>query len=315
MAARKIDQKGYKYYVFNTKTQKIITGWEYREDAYDFIKESGNENHKVYTRTYLAHQLDTDPAINANWSAELGKPYAVKPEVVLYGDLRKDVVIPEIKIRYNKGMAFTKISSSKEVYEFLKKVYGRSIGIQENFVLLLADNALNIFGYYKHTVGTPTSTLADIPMLLGIVLKSMARSFIVSHNHPSGNKQPSDADKSLTRSIVRAAETMQLRMLDHIIVTKDNGYYSFADEGTLSGISLEGIKKDAHAGNLEKRLRKEVFDQLQKVNKNKMLTPKIYDLIQTEKGYAWVEQRIISMVIRDGITISACIPQIETELE
>lgn len=315
MAARKIDQKGYKYYVFNTKTKKIITGWEYREDAYDFIKENGNENHKVYTRTYLAYQLNIDPASNNSWSAELGKPYKALPEVVLYGDLRKDIQIPEIKIRYNKGKAFTKISSSKEVYEFLKKVYGRSIGIQENFVLLLADNALNIFGYYKHTVGTPTATMADIPMLLGIVLKSMARSFIVSHNHPSGNTQPSDADKSLTRILKNAADAMQLSMLDHIIVTKDNGYYSFADERTLSGISLEGIKKDAPAGTLEKRLRKEIFDQLQKVNKNKMLTPKIYDLIQSENGYSWVEKRIISMVIQDGITISACIPQIENELE
>lgn len=316
MAARKIDQKGYKYYVFNTRTKKIITGWEYREDAYDFIRENDLDNGilKVYTRTYLAHQLDMDPARNSSWGTEIGKPYDMKPEIVLYGDFRKDIQIPEIKIRYNKGKPFAKISSSKEVHDFLLKVYGRNIGIQEHFVLLLADNSLNIFGYYKHTVGTPTSTMADIPMLMGIVLKSMARAFIISHNHPSGNTSPSDADKSLTRSVSKAAETMQLRMLDHIIVTKDNGYYSFADHGELSGITLEGVKKEAPAGNIEKRLRKEIYDQLQKVNKNKALTPKVYELIQTEKGYGWMEQRIINMVIRDGITVSACIPQIEEEL-
>ncbi|MBU0489985.1 MAG: JAB domain-containing protein [Bacteroidetes bacterium] len=314
MAVRKIDQKGYKYYVFNPKTKKIITGWEYRNDAYDFVKEADSNDLKVYTRTYLAYQLGIDPAHNKSWGAELGKPYPTTPEVVLFGDFRKDVQIPEIKIRYNKGKPYAKLTTSEDVYEFLLKVYGRSVDIQEQFVILLADIQLNIIGYYKHTIGTKNSVIVDVPMILGIVLKSLATSFIVSHNHPSGTTKPSESDIKLTRNLQKAAATMKLTMLDHIIITKNNGYYSFADEGVLEEISISGVKKSATTGSIEKRLRKEVFEQLQKVQKNRNLTPKVYEAIQSQKGYEYMERRIINMVITDGITISACIPQIESEL-
>lgn len=312
----KIDQKTYNFYVYNPKTKKIITGWEYKSDASDFITENGHAQLKIYTRRFLK-QKGTDPTENDNWGVGLlagTKPYKNKPEMVLYGNFQKDINIPEIKLRYNRGKNFSKINSSKDIYEFLLKVYGRSISIQEQFVLLLTDNSLNILGYYKHTVGTPIATMADIPMLMGIVLKSMARSFIVSHNHPSGKNKPSDPDKELTKTLQKASENLNLKMLDHIIVTKENGYYSFADSGSLSGVSLSGIKKNNNDESLEKRLRQEIFEQLQKVNKNKMLTPNIYNLIQTQNGYAYIEQRIINMVINDRITISASIPQIETEL-
>jgi len=237
--------------------------------------------------------------------------YKPIPEVVLSGDFRSDIQIPEIKVRFNRGKTFGKISNSDDVHKFLLRVYGRSIGLQEHFVLLLTDNSLNILGYYKHTVGTPVSTLADIPMLMGIVLKSMARSFIVSHNHPSGNRNPSDADRQLTHKIKQAAATVNINFLDHVIVTKENGYYSFADNGSLSGIPKSGKVQDS-SPNLETQLRQEILNQLKRVNSN--LTPNIQRIIQTKKGYLWMENRIIDMMISDGITASSAIPQIESEL-
>lgn len=65
---------------------------------------------------------------------------------------------------------------------------------------------------------------------------------------------------------------------------------------------------------LEKRLRQEIMEQLKKLNSRPKLVPNIYQLIQTKKGYQWVESRIIQMIINDGITVSACIPHIENEL-
>ncbi|WP_232424853.1 JAB domain-containing protein [Algoriphagus resistens] len=53
-----------------------------------------------------------------------------------------------------------------------------------------------------------------------------------AHNHPSGNRLPSEQDKLLTRKLVRIGRELDLSVLDHIIVTAD-GYYSFADEGEL----------------------------------------------------------------------------------
>jgi DNA repair protein RadC len=60
----------------------------------------------------------------------------------------------------------------------------------------------------------------------------MATGLIVSHNHPSGNLQPSQADIDLTRKIKEAGRFLEIQLLDHIILTTE-GYYSFADEGLI----------------------------------------------------------------------------------
>ncbi len=330
MAQRKIDRKAYRFYVYNPRTGKLVSGWEYREDARDFVRETDNPGLKVYTRSYV-ERLGADPTKNNSWYGELGaysaknnsgngklgamkptiKKYKTIPEVVLSGDFRKDIQIPEIKIRYNRGKTFGRISSSKDVYEFLLRVYGRAISLQEHFVLLLTDNNLNILGYYKHTIGTPVSTLADIPMIMSIVLKTMARSFIVSHNHPSGNTSPSEADRRLTKQIRAAAEKLNLSLLDHLIVTRE-GYFSFADQGELSGLGNVGKTKKTE--NIETELREAILEQLKKVQAKPELTPSVHRIIQSEKGYRWLENRIIQLMISDGLTPSATIPQIEAEL-
>jgi DNA repair protein RadC len=314
MAYNKHDRKAYKYFVYNPQFQKIISGWEYKVDAFSHKQELNFTGLKIYTRTYL-ERIGIKPSSNKNWGTDLGVvKYKPQQEVVLSGDFRKDIQIPEIKVRFNKGKTFGKIQDSRDVQNFLKKVYGRQVGVQEQFVMLLMDNSLNILGYYKHTIGTPVSTLADIPMLMGVVVKSMARSFFVSHNHPSGNKRPSDGDRQLTTQLKKAAKTLNVQFLDHIIVTPKNGYFSFADEGQLSGLPSLGKPSKSKNTSLENRVRQEVLLQLQKVQRNKELTPNIYKLIQQKNGYAWMENRIINMMINDGITASSCIPQIESEL-
>jgi DNA repair protein RadC len=232
--------------------------------------------------------------------------YQKGKEIILYG-VTDEIRVPEIRVRYNRGKVFKQIKTSDDTYEFLKKVYGNDISIQEQMVILFLDNSLNILGYYRHTTGTPTASLIDIPMVMGIALKAMARSIIVSHNHPSGIAKPSEVDRKITSELVNAAKSNRLKMLDHIIVTKDNGYYSFADnlEFSLAGFSKDGLTT-------ETQLRQEIFDQLSRVTSKN--APKIHKMIQTESGYRNVEQRIITMVVRDKITPSACIPQVENEL-
>ena len=313
MANKKYNQKAYQFYIFSIKNHKIIEGFEYKEDAKERCKEISRQDSKVYTGAYLK-RTGFNPENNKNWGTDknLGKvkPYPIQKEVVLYGDFRKNIQIPEIKVRYNKGKVFDKINNSASTAAFLKRVFGRSIDIQEHFVLLLFDNSLNIMGYYKHTVGTPVSTLADIPMLIGVALKAMARSIIISHNHPSGNPKPSQADIDLTKQVFKAAKTVNINCLDHIIITKNNGYTSLADQGLMSLSGLGSVKSNK----IEDELRQEVFNQLSKSSKNPKLTPKISALIKDKSGYEWMERRIIQMMIIDGITTSACIPQIESEL-
>jgi len=231
--------------------------------------------------------------------------YQEGKEILLYG-VADTIQVPEIRVRYNKGKELPKIKDSKSTYELLKKVYGRDISIQEQMIVLFLDNSLNVLGYYKHTKGTPIGVMVDIPMILGIAIKAMARFIVLSHNHPSGKCEPSEADRKITIDIKKAAKLLKLEVLDHIIVTKDNGYYSIADQERI----LDGLGKADN--NIEQQLRQKIFEQLQKVTP--FNAPKVYKLIQNESGYQNVEQRIINLVIRDRITPSASIPQIENEL-
>jgi DNA repair protein RadC len=75
-------------------------------------------------------------------------------------------------------------------------------------------------------------TIADPKVIFSAALKACASSIILSHNHPSGNLKPSNADIQLTKKIVNAGNLLDIAVLDHVIVSAE-GYYSFADEGLL----------------------------------------------------------------------------------
>lgn len=155
-------------------------------------------------------------------------------EIVL-GDL-PETVVPEIKIRYYRsakkifgGTIFT----PQDVAKFIRSLYPKGeLELQEQFFVLYLNQANKIIGYYKHTTGTITATLADIRIILGVALKSGSVSIILAHNHPSGNTKPSPADELLTKKIKDAAHSMEIEILDHLIITKES-FYSFADNGLL----------------------------------------------------------------------------------
>lgn len=144
--------------------------------------------------------------------------------------------ISEIKVSYKpKLIDGPKITSSNSAYEHLKTFYPKNtISLQEHFVILYLNRANNILGGYHGFTGGITGTIADIRIILGVALKSMACSIILSHNHPSRNLMPSIDDKELTNKIKEAGKLMDINLLDHIIVSPQEGsFYSFADEGLL----------------------------------------------------------------------------------
>ena len=165
--------------------------------------------------------------------------YQEKKEIVLFGvdDEPLKAFVPEIKIRMNKGKAFDvkKVTSSGDIYAILKRIYGRNT-IQENFNMLLLNRANKLIGYYRHTIGSSSATIVDIPMIIGLATKALAQGVVISHNHPSGSLFPSEPDKELTKSLSQALKTVKIVLLDHVIYTTE-GYYSFADEGTLNGLN------------------------------------------------------------------------------
>ncbi len=102
----------------------------------------------------------------------------------------------------------------------------------EVFAVLYLNTANKIKHFEIISKGGLTGTIADPRIILKKALEQNATGIILSHNHPSGNLQPSQADESLTRKIKEAAKWMDIRLLDHIIVSNE-GYYSFMEEGKI----------------------------------------------------------------------------------
>ena len=102
----------------------------------------------------------------------------------------------------------------------------------EVFAVLFLNRANKINHFEIVSEGGITGTVADPRIILKKALEEDAVNIILCHNHPSGSLRPSRADEELTAKIKEAARFMDIRVLDHIIVS-ETGYYSFADEGLL----------------------------------------------------------------------------------
>lgn len=125
------------------------------------------------------------------------------------------------------------IKKSHDAYQLLKAIYNEdTMELQEEFKVLFLNRANRVLGVYHLSKGGMTATVADIRLLFAAALKSGSLSLVISHNHPSGNLNPSHCDKELTAKIVEAGKLLDLKVLDHIIISAE-GYYSFADEGLL----------------------------------------------------------------------------------
>ena len=89
-----------------------------------------------------------------------------------------------------------------------------------------------VLACFQVSTGGITGTVADPRLIFTAALKVNAVSLILAHNHPSGNLFPSTADQELTIKIKEAGKFLEIKLLDHIILSSD-GYCSFADEGLL----------------------------------------------------------------------------------
>lgn len=142
--------------------------------------------------------------------------------------------ISEISVSYsNKTTGKFKVHSSKESYEVLFKSWNpNTIELQEEFKVLLLNRSNKVLGIYCMSKGGVSGTVVDAKLIFSVALKCNASSIIISHNHPSGNLNPSDSDLRLTKKLKKAGEHLDISLLDHIIVSKDS-YYSFLDNGLI----------------------------------------------------------------------------------
>lgn len=142
--------------------------------------------------------------------------------------------INEIHISYTSGhQGKTSIRSSEDSFKlFLSSWSKELIELQEEFKLLLLNRNNNVLGIYNCSKGGTSGTIVDMKLVFVVAIKCSASSIIVAHNHPSGNLKPSQADIRLTKKLKEAGDFLDIKVLDHLIISKE-GFYSFADEGCM----------------------------------------------------------------------------------
>jgi len=123
-----------------------------------------------------------------------------------------------------------RIMSSQDAFDNLNSLMG---DLQhEEFVALMLNRANHLIRAETISIGGISGTVVDPKVLFKRALDASASSLILAHNHPSGNLQPSEADKSITAKLKRAGDDLEIKVLDHLIIG-EGAYYSFADEGML----------------------------------------------------------------------------------
>ena len=132
--------------------------------------------------------------------------------------------------RVEEAVVLEQITSSKAVFELMQPIIGELP--HEEFWVLYLNNANKIISKSQISKGGITGTLVDSRIIFKIAFEYNATAIILLHNHPSGKLKPSQADYNLTKNLQQASKSLEIQILDHIIIT-ENHYFSFADEGVL----------------------------------------------------------------------------------
>ena len=108
-----------------------------------------------------------------------------------------------------------------------------TIDLREEFVGVCLNTSLEVLGWVRlHTGGLDMSPV-DPRLVFAVALQTASAAMLVAHNHPSGNVEPSEQDIQLTRRLRDGAKLLGIRLIDHLILTRD-GCYSFGDAGRLA---------------------------------------------------------------------------------
>ncbi len=132
--------------------------------------------------------------------------------------------------RNEEAVEQKKITSSTSVFEYFQPLIGELP--HEEFWILYLNNSNKILRHMQLSKGSITGTLVDIRLLFKEALLLGAVSIILAHNHPSGVLRPSQPDMNITKKIKAAGEQLDIKVLDHLIITETN-FFSFADENLL----------------------------------------------------------------------------------
>jgi DNA repair protein RadC len=144
--------------------------------------------------------------------------------------------VSEISLRYEQRVKLEDsptIHTSRDAWQVFYDHWTDDLELLESFNVLFLNRANKVKGMFQASRGGVAGTVVDAKIIYGAAVKAMASSIIVAHNHPSGNLRPSHADEVLTTRLKNAGKALDIQFLDHLILTPDGRYTSFADEGKL----------------------------------------------------------------------------------
>ena len=132
--------------------------------------------------------------------------------------------------RLEEAQKKSKITGSKDVFDLMQPIIGE---LQfEEFWIIFLNNSNKVLFKEQLSKGGLTGTVVDVRMVFNKAVELLSTAIVLCHNHPSGKLQPSNADKLITTKIKAAGETLDIKVLDHLIIT-ENAYFSFADDGLI----------------------------------------------------------------------------------
>lgn len=144
--------------------------------------------------------------------------------------------VAEVKLSYTpniKAKDRPLVNSANQAYSIFSSYWPHTIGLQEEFNMLLLDRSSRAIAFCNLSKGGYSATVVDLRIAFAAALKARADSIIIAHNHPSGSLKPSQSDIALTNKFKKASELIDIKLLDHIILSGEGGYYSFAENGLI----------------------------------------------------------------------------------
>ena len=144
--------------------------------------------------------------------------------------------LPEFKISLKKKGSFEEmfpVSNPESAAKLCRQCFESDlIDWREEFIVIGLNRTNKVLGFYKISSGGVAGTVADPKVIFQFALLCNASRIILSHNHPSGNLDPSTGDKDITSKLVKGGAMLDIEVLDHIIITSE-GYKSFSEEGWI----------------------------------------------------------------------------------
>jgi len=190
---------------------------------------SGSRNESAVA---LSKRILASTALNLN---ELGK--LSTSELMDFkgiGEAKAVTIIAALELgrrrRGAEALEKKKITSSNSVFELMQPIIGELP--HEEFWIVYLNNSNKVLQKSQLSKGGITGTLVDVRLVLKTALQLGAVGLILTHNHPSGTLKPSQADKQITQKLKKAGESLDIKVLDHVIIT-EKAYFSFADESLL----------------------------------------------------------------------------------